>query len=56
MPLPTLSEKGATLAVQRIRVRLHADEWARLQRLAGESGRTVNQIMRDALREHADKH
>jgi hypothetical protein len=48
------TRKGAAMAIQRIRVRLHADEWAELQRLAAESGRTYNDLMREALRRLAE--
>ncbi|MFF4547462.1 ribbon-helix-helix protein, CopG family [Streptomyces sp. NPDC001406] len=41
--------------IRRIRVRLWESEFETLARLAKESGRTFNDVMRDALREHAAK-
>ncbi|MFE4577327.1 ribbon-helix-helix protein, CopG family [Streptomyces chartreusis] len=40
--------------IRRIRVRLHEDEHAQLARLSAESGRTYNDVMREALRRLAE--
>lgn len=42
------------MPIRRIRVRLHGSEYATLARLAEESGRTFNDVMRDALHLHAE--
>ncbi|MFF8942563.1 ribbon-helix-helix protein, CopG family [Streptomyces sp. NPDC014864] len=40
--------------IRRIRVRLHEDEHALLVRLSTKSGRSYNDLMREALRRLAD--
>ncbi|MGW7255902.1 ribbon-helix-helix protein, CopG family [Streptomyces sp. NPDC054834] len=42
------------MTIRRIRVRLWESEFETLARLAEESGRTFNDVMRDALRLHAE--
>ncbi|WP_367669110.1 ribbon-helix-helix domain-containing protein [Streptomyces sp. DT2A-34] len=44
------------MTIRRIRVRLWESEFETLARLAEESGRTFNDVMRDALRQHAEEY
>lgn len=38
----------------RIRVRMSADEFAKIQRLSAESGQSINALMREAARRLAE--
>jgi predicted DNA-binding protein len=42
------------MTIRRIRVRLWEEEFETLARLAEESERTFNDVVRDALRQHAE--